>query len=68
MDKNAPVRMNFRTSASNNAWLDEKSKITGVSKSSLVHMYLDEHIRMEKQLESVAETALNWERGNIKRT
>ena len=39
------VRVNTRISRKVNAWLDDKSKRTGISKSALIHMALEDHIR-----------------------
>lgn len=45
MSKDELVRVNTRISPEINAWLDNKSKKTGVSKSALIHMVLEQHIQ-----------------------
>ena len=39
------VRVNTRIAPEVNAWLDSKSKRTGIPKSALIHMILEDHIR-----------------------
>jgi predicted DNA-binding protein len=45
------VRVNTRISAEVNDWLDERSKTTGVPKSSIIHMALETYIQ---QLRSIS--------------
>jgi len=41
------VRVNTRISPQINEWLDHKSKETGVSKSALIHLALENHIQQQ---------------------
>lgn len=45
MSKDVLVRVNTRISPTINEWLDNKSKRTGISKSALIHMILEQHIQ-----------------------
>jgi len=42
---NELMRVNTRIAPEINAWLDSKSKRTGISKSALIHMILEQHIQ-----------------------
>lgn len=41
------VRVNTRISKQINDWLDNKSKMTGVPKSALIHLALESHIQQQ---------------------
>lgn len=55
------VRVNTRISAEVNDWLDERSKKTGVPKSAIIHMAVEQYIM---QLRSV--DALELSQGTLR--
>ncbi|WP_144536287.1 hypothetical protein [Bacillus mobilis] len=47
------VRVNTRISKEVNGWLDEKSARTGVPKSTLIYLALEQYIQQQKMVEEL---------------
>lgn len=55
------VRVNSRISAEINDWLDERSKKTGIPKSSIIHLALEQYMMQLRSLD-----ALELSQGTLK--
>lgn len=53
------VRVNTRISAVINEWLDKESEITGVPKSTLIHMALETYMQQKKSVEVMQMTTVS---------
>lgn len=47
------IRVNTRINTQLNDWFDERSKETGIPKSTLIFMALDTHVQQQKAMESM---------------
>lgn len=47
------LRVNTRISKEVNDWLDERSKVTGVPKSTLIFLALEQYIQQHKAMETM---------------
>jgi hypothetical protein len=47
------VRLTTRINTQLNEWFDERSKETGIPKSTLIFMALDTHVQQQKAMESM---------------
>lgn len=47
------VRVNTRISAELNDWLDDKSKKSGVPKSAIIHMALEQYVTQTRSVEAL---------------
>lgn len=50
---NDMTRVNTRISREVNAWLDERSKTTGVPKSTIIHLALETYMTQSRQLSAL---------------
>jgi len=47
------MRVNTRISITINDWLDEQSDITGVPKSTIIHMALEQYMQTKRSVEAL---------------
>lgn len=50
-NENGMVRVNTRVGKNINEWLDKQSMVTGVSKSTLIHLALESYISQKEAVE-----------------
>lgn len=55
MEKVEMVRVNTRISSTLNEWLDKRSATTGMPKSTIVMLALEEYRKQEEVIESMAD-------------
>lgn len=48
------VRVNTRISKTLNDWLDEQSKKTGIPKSTLIHLALEQYVQQKETVDTMA--------------
>jgi len=47
------IRVNTRISVTINEWLDEQSDLTGVPKSTIIHMALEHYMQAKRSVEAL---------------
>lgn len=48
------IRVNTRISSKLNDWLDEQSKITGIPKSTLIHLALENYVNQREAIDTMS--------------
>lgn len=55
MEEKSLQRVNARLGHTQNAWLDEESKRTGISKSSLIQLAVEQYISQKQALNAMSD-------------
>lgn len=58
MEEKALQRVNARLGYTQNAWLDDESKRTGISKSSLMQMAVEQYIAQKTALNAMSDMSV----------
>lgn len=58
MEEKALQRVNARLGYTQNAWLDEESKRTGISKSSLIQLAVEQYISQKQALNAMGDMSV----------
>jgi len=58
MEEKALQRVNARLGYTQNAWLDDESKRTGISKSSLIQMAVEQYIAQKTALNAMSDMSV----------
>lgn len=56
------VRVNSRLGYTQNAWLDDESKRTGISKSSLIQLAVEQYISQKQALNAMSDMSVMIEK------
>lgn len=62
--ENSMVRINTRISQNANEWLDNKSKETGIPKSTLVLLAIENYIQQKEVMEKMSDMTVLMEKLN----
>lgn len=58
MEEKGLQRVNSRLGYTQNAWLDEESKRTGISKSSLIQLAVEQYISQKQALNAMGDMSV----------
>lgn len=62
MDEQNLVRVNSRLGYTQNEWLDNESKRTGLSKSGLIQMAVEQYITQKQALSAMGDISIVFEK------
>lgn len=62
MDDKNLVRVNSRLGYTQNEWLDNESKRTGLSKSGLIQMAVEQYIAQKQALNAMSDVSVMFDR------
>lgn len=62
MEEKGLQRVNARLGYTQNAWLDEESKRTGISKSSLIQLAVEQYISQKQALNAMGDMTVMIEK------